>query len=347
MGPMAFRRRSLFDAWVAAASGPGGFWRSSAPAAHFRTASMVGPELAGALLALLDRRPEITRVVEVGSGDGALLASLHQRRPALALAGSDLRPRPAGLPPAVGWAQDLWDVRSHRWTTGAFEGLLAAGSGPMLLLAVEWLDDLPCRVAKRTSGVWYELDDGLVPTEPLGGEEQGWIATWWPDGERVEVGSTRDRAWGWLVRSLAPIGGQVLMVDYGHERAARPGQGSLAAYQGGRRVPPVALPDRNLTAHVAVDAVAAAGERAGARTVSRSRQAEALAALLAPPAPSADVLGALAARSRRAALAAPRGWGGHWWLLQDVPPPPPRPDLSASAAAPAAIGADRSGAVAT
>jgi hypothetical protein len=344
---MALRHRTWFDAWQAAASGPDGFWPASAPATHFRTASMVGPELAEALLALLDRRPEITRVLEVGSGDGGLLASLHQQRPTLALAGTDLRPRPAGLPPGVGWVQDLWDVRSHRWTTGEFERLLAAGSGPALVLAVEWLDDLPCRVAARHSGVWCELDDGLVPVEPLAAAEQSWVATWWPDGERAEVGTTRDRAWGWLVRSLAPVGGQLLMVDYGHERGTRPRQGSLTAYQGGRPVPPVALPDRNLTAHVAVDAVAAVGERAGARTVFRSRQAETLAALLAPRAPCTDVVGDLAARSRRAALAAPDGWGAHWWLLQEVPPPPPSPDLSASVAAPATMAADRSGAVAT
>jgi hypothetical protein len=137
----------------------------------------------------------------------------------------------------------------------------------------------------------------------------------------VEVGTTRDAAWASLVRSLVPLGGQVLMVDYGHERAARPGQGTLAAYRAGRRVPPVARPDRNLTAHVAVDAVAAAGEQAGARTVLRAWQAEALRTLLAPPTPAADVLDDLVARSRRAALASPRGWGAHWWLLQEVPGP--------------------------
>jgi hypothetical protein len=318
---MAPRRDAWFDAWAAAASGPQGFWPASAPAAHFRTASMVGPELAEALLALLERRPDIGRVVEVGSGDGRLLRVLHQRRPALALAGTDLRPRPAGLPPAVVWAQDRWDVRVGRWTTGGLERLLAEGSGPALLVAVEWLDDLPCRLAARTAGVWRELDDGLVPADRLGAEEQAWVATWWPAGERAEVGTTRDAAWASLVRSLVPLGGQALMVDYGHERAARPAQGTLAAYRRGRRVPPLALPDRNLTAHVAVDAVATAGEHSGARTVLRAWQAEALRTLLAAPTPAADVLDDLVARSRRSALASPRGWGGHWWLLQEVPRP--------------------------
>jgi hypothetical protein len=316
---MASVHRSWFDAWLAAASGPRGFWPASAPAAHFRTASMVGPELAAALLTLLDRRPDITRVVEVAAGDGALLRALHERRPDVALAGTDLRPRPPRLPAPVAWAQDVWDVRAARWTTGGLERLLTEGGGPVLVLAAEWLDDLPCRLAARTDGAWRELDGGLAPAGPLGTAEQGWLGMWWPDGDRAEVGSSRDTAWASLVRSLVPVGGQALMVDYGHERGARPPEGTLAAYRAGRLVPPLALPDRNLTAHVAVDAVAAAGERAGARTVFRCRQAQALADLLPPPVPAADALGELAATSRRAALTSPRTWGSHWWLLQEVP----------------------------
>src|SRR3954447_19371445 len=315
------RPGSWFDAWVAAAYGATGVWPASRPAAHFRTASNTGPELAQALLALLDAHPGIERVLEVGAGDGALLAALHRRRPSLALAGADLRPRPPGLPRAVGWAQDLWDVRAGGWTAGEVDRLLDEPGGRTLLIAVEWLDDLPCRIAGRVRGDWCELDGGLAPAAPLGEEESGWAATWWPDGDRLEVDTTRAGAWASLVRSLAPAGGQVLMVDYGHELGTRPVCGSLAGYRAGRPVPPVALPDRNLTAHVAVDAVAAAGEQAGARTVVYARQAELLDVLLPPPASSQDVLGDLAARSRRAALSSASGWGGHWWLLQEVPQP--------------------------
>jgi hypothetical protein len=307
---------------------------------------MVGPELAEALLTLLDRRPDLTRVVEVGAGDGRLLQALHARRPGLALAGTDLRPRPVALPSAVAWMQDVWDVRVGRWTTGGFARLLTEGAGPVLVLAVEWLDDLPCRLAARMEGAWRELDDGLAPAAPLEKEELGWLSSWWPDGERAEVGSTRDAAWASLIRSLVPVGGQALMVDYGHERVARPRQGTLTAYRAGRPVSPEALPDRNLTAHVAVDAVTAAGEQAGAGTVFRRRQAQALADLLPPPAPAGDALGELAAASRRAALTSPRTWGSHWWLLQEVTDPR-HPELSASMAAPATRAADRSEAVAT
>jgi hypothetical protein len=214
------------------------------------------------------------------------------------------------------------------------------------VLAVEWLDDLPCRLAARTDGAWRELDDGLAPADRLGQKEQDWLATWWPDGERAEVGTTRDAAWASLVRALAPVGGQALMVDYGHERGARPPEGTLAAYRAGRRVPPLALPDRNLTAHIAVDAVAAAGEQVGAGTAFRCRQAQALADLLPPPVPAGDALSELAAISRRAALSSPHAWGSHWWLLQEVPVPSDA-DLSASVVAPTAIAADSSGAVTT
>jgi hypothetical protein len=309
---------SWFTAWVAAAYGPEGFWTGSRPGTHFRTASAGGPELAEALVTLLEARRDISRVVEVGAGDGRLLAALHDRRPSLRLAGTDLRPRPAGLPPAVAWAEDLWDVVSDRWRTGAAGRLLTEGGGPVLVLAVEWLDDLPCRLATRVRGECRELDAELSPAAPLAHEDDVWADTWWPDGARLEVGTTRDRAWAALVGLLAPVGGQALMVDYGHERPHRPVEGSLAAFRAGWSVPATPTGDRNLTASVAVDAVQAAGEQAGARTVLRCRQTEALADLLPPPTPSENLLGELAARSRRAALASPNGWGGHWWLLQEV-----------------------------
>ena len=308
-----------FDAWVAASSGPAGFWLQNQPAEHFRTASAAGPELAGAVLALLDRRLDVRGVLEVGAGDGRLLEELHWQRPDLRLAGTDLRPRPVGLPGAVGWVQDRWDVSTGGWASGGVERLLAGCGEPVLLLAVEWLDDLPCRLGVRTDAGWAELDAQLRPAAPLGAADQAWLRTWWPDGERVEAGSTRDEAWAWLVAALAGPGGLALAVDYGHERTGRPAAGSLAAYRSGRLVAVRPAADRNLTAHVAVDALAAAGERAGARTLLRSRQADALADLMPAPAGGTDPLDDLVTRSRRAALTGPAGWGGHWWLLQEVP----------------------------
>ena len=74
--------------------------------------------------------------------------------------------------------------------------------------------------------------------------------------------------------------------------------------------------EMNLTAHVSLDAVRAAGEAAGLRTVLDTHQEEALARLLAEERPDGDPLGDLARRSERAVLGSAYGWGTHRWLIQ-------------------------------
>ncbi len=308
---------SFFDAWVGAALGPDGFWIAALPSAHFRTASTLGPELAAAVASLLAARPGLRRVLEVGAGDGALLNGLRARLGDVTLVGVDVRDRPTGLHPGVGWVRDRWDVRRDAWGAGAVPALLCDGV-PTLVLALEWLDDLPCRLAEPAPGGWCELDADLVPVAPLPDADCAWVERWWPHGERVEVGRTRDAAWSALVAALGAAGGAALLVDYGHLRENRPASGSLAAFRAGRAVEPWPRPDRNLTAHVALDAVAAAGTAAGGRTVLAGRQAEVLPPLLPAVAASQDPLADLAGRSRRHALTARAGWGGHRWLLQEV-----------------------------
>ena len=309
---------SFCDAWLRAATGPDGFWSTTVPSAHFRTASTLGPELAQALATLLSQRPALRRVVELGAGDGSLLAGLRSDRPRLPLVGVDLRQRPPGLDRSVGWLTDCWDVRREAWTRGAVPALLGDGV-PTLVVAVEWLDDLPCPVAVPGSSGWRELDADLRPAGALGADDRAWLERWWPDGQQVEVGRTRDAAWSSVVGGLRAAGGAALLVDYGHTRADRPAAGSLAAYQAGRAVEPRAVSDRNLTAHVAVDAVAAAGAAAGATTVLAGRQDAVLPTLLPAVEPATGPLAALATRSRRRALTASTGWGSHRWLLQEVP----------------------------
>jgi hypothetical protein len=70
----------------------------------------------------------------------------------------------------------------------------------------------------------------------------------------------------------------------------------------------------NLTAAVAVDALAAAGESVGAATFLLERQAEVLDRV--PSDPDGGQLEALVRRSERAALTAAHRWGDLWWLLQ-------------------------------
>jgi SAM-dependent MidA family methyltransferase len=121
-------------------------------------------------------------------------------------------------------------------------------------------------------------------------------------------------------------------VDYGHLHGARPAYGSLTAYRSGRQVEPVPDGSCDITAHVALDAVAAAGVSAGADWSALVTQRAVLAALLEPPgrpsyddarADPAGSLRALSAAGEWAELADPGGLGGFGWLVQGVGVPPP------------------------
>jgi hypothetical protein len=317
--------RSWFDAWVESAYGPDGFWRLNRPGDHLRTAAATSPLLAERVVGLLNQRPEIRRVVDVGAGGGQLLAGLQCQRPDLRLCGVDVHRRPDALPAGIEWVEDLWDVRYGRWSTGGAEAVLRE-NGSVLVISCEWLDDLPCPVVVRHADGWRQavVDEAgnEQPGPRLTGAELAWADRWWSDGERAEVGLTRDHAWQRLAETVADHGGGALLIDYGHLAEHRPSEGSFAAYRDGRAVSPIPASEVNLTAHVSVDAVRAAGEAAGLQTVSFDRQHEVLAGLGGPgepPGPTArDHLADLARRSEHAALSSARGWGSHWWLVQSA-----------------------------
>ncbi|KAB1104491.1 hypothetical protein F6X54_28360, partial [Micromonospora aurantiaca] len=144
-------------------------------------------------------------------------------------------------------------------------------------------------------------------------------------GWRAEIGWSRDLAWAEAVGKVAR--GLALAVDYGHLRDSRPADGTLTGYRGGRQVPPVPDGSCDVTAHVAMDSVASAGERVARCAYSLVSQREALRALGAdggrPPLSlagrdPAGYLRALAAASAAAELTDPAGLGGHLWLRQPV-----------------------------
>lgn len=314
--------RTWFAAWAESASGPDGFWLGNVPPDHFRTAARDPVGLATLIAGLVDRQPGIQALVDVGAGGGELLTELAHLRPWLRVTGIDLRPRPVGLAAGIEWVMGTWDVIGHRWT-GAASAALARLDRPTMVIAHEWLDDLPCRVVRRGPDGWRELEVD-PPTGSTGvaldPESQAWAARWWPVGERAEIGLTRDRAWATLVDAVAPAGGSALMIDYGHQLDVRPEHGTLAAYRNGRAVEPRARPDTNLTAHVAVDAVQSAGEARGARTVLLARQAAVVAQLRPLRTSPADQLRDLAQRSHWDALQSRAIWGSFWWLLQQWRP---------------------------
>jgi SAM-dependent MidA family methyltransferase len=320
---------------AAALYGDGGFFvrPDSRPAGHFRTSAHASPLFAGALLTLLERldaalgRPEELAVVDIGAGHGELLSAL------LDAAGPELasRLRPTAVERAPG--------RTGSGPAGPGPGgatrIAWRGSPPArlsgLLLATEWLDNIPVDVAERdpTGTVRYVLVDPATGAEALGdpvsGPDADWLARWWPltvPGTRAEIGLPRDQAWAAAVGGIDR--GAALAVDYGHRAADRPPLGTLTGFRYGREVPPVPDGSCDLTAHVALDAVAAAPGRAGAVTLRQARALRALGVTGARPplalahADPAGYLRRLAAAGAAGELTELTGLGGHWWLLQPV-----------------------------
>jgi SAM-dependent MidA family methyltransferase len=321
MGVVAMRWR---DAMTAALYGPGGFFVTGepGPAGHFRTSVHASPLFAGTLLRLLHRvdealdRPDRLDVVDIGAGRGELLLRLAELAPPalserLRLTAVELAPRPDGLPPAIGW-----QATPPTGATG-------------LLLATEWLDNVPLDVSTKHRYLLVDPNTGHETRgHTLDAADAAWRSEWWPatPGERVEIGRARDEAWGGAVAALRR--GLALAVDYGHVRAGRPPGGTLAGYRHGRQVPPVPDGSCDVTAHVAMDAAAAAGSSAAdGLPYTLLTQRQALHALgvdgRRPPLAlaSTDPAGyvrALAAAGAAAELTDPAGLGGHWWLLQPV-----------------------------
>ena len=324
----------------------GFFTAGTGPAAHFRTSAHVGHVFATAVVRLIHEldaalgRPPRLDVVDVGAGRGELLTSVRDvmaedvdsgliRR--VAFTAVELAPRPPDLDPTIAWqATPPNDIVG-------------------LALANEWLDNVPLDVVEvAADGVRIvEVDEstGHERLGPLADDEVShWLTQWWPTsgatvGDRAECGFARDVAWADLTAHLDR--GLTLAIDYGHTRSQRVGGahvgGTLAAYRGGHPVRPVPDGSCDLTAHVAMDACAAAGISAGATVTVLATQREALHSLgvsgqrpprgLADEAPAA-YLAALAAASDAGELLDPAGLGSFLWLVQAKGVAMPEPLLS-------------------
>ena len=207
-------------------------------------------------------------------------------------------------------------------------------------MASEWLDNIPLDVAELgIDGPRLVLVDpgtGAERTGPaVSGTDLAWQRRWWPlgqPGERAELGHPRCAAWADVIGRLDR--GLALAADYGHRLGSRPACGTIAGYLDGRPVRPIPDGSRDITAHVAIDACAAAGIAAGASQTVLTTQRAALRALgltgCRPPLSqaSADPAGYLA-RLRQAAeeaeLTDPAGFGAFSWLVQAVGMPLPGP----------------------
>jgi SAM-dependent MidA family methyltransferase len=284
-------QRPWREAWTEALYGDEGFFRREVPGDHFRT-NVALPPFATAvrrMADLLDRAlglPDPFDVVDVGAGRGELLRQLGAVPARWRLTGVDVAD--ADVPFA--WSHEIPEL------TG-------------LLLANEWLDSVPLEV----------LEDGRqVLVDSAGAESAGpplrspWAERWWTGDGRVEVGESRDLAWQHAVSRVRR--GAAVAIDYGHLLADR--RPTLTGYRQGRQVPPVPDGSCDLTAHVALDACAAA---TGARLL---RQADVLPALgLAAELPAAGhpaYAVELERVSQVRVLLDPTGLGGFGWLVQSV-----------------------------
>jgi SAM-dependent MidA family methyltransferase len=308
------------QAWHDALYGPRGFYRGAGgPAGHFTTSTHgpLGATFADAV-GRLAARHGVRHVVDVGCGRGELLTHLAVQRPDLRLTGVDVVPRPSDLPDAVAWLRSPGGA--------ALPDELTALDG-VLVVAHEWLDVVPCTVAEVVAPgrLAVVLVDPATGEESTGAEpsdeELGWCARHWavedlPVGARVEVGITRDQAWGDLVARVRS--GILLAVDYGHLAGERPRHGTLTAYRSGAQVAPVPDGSCDLTAHVAVDSLEH-DELTTQRTALHALglQARTPAHELARSDP-AGYLAALADASAVGALTSPDSLGRFYWVLRRV-----------------------------
>ncbi|MFI1964167.1 SAM-dependent methyltransferase [Streptomyces pathocidini] len=242
-------------------------------------------------------RPEELALVDVGAGRGELLTGVlaavdRELGARLRPYAVERAPRPDGLDARVAWLPDLPEAASWTGLVFANEWLdnvpveVAETDEAGVARAVQVAPDGAERLGPPVAGAdaewlarWWPLGGGEtgvrgtgagarpetgpraepgLRTEPEPRTEAGLLRT--EAGLRAEIGRPRDEAWARAVASLSR--GLAVAVDYGHDRAARPSFGTLTGFRDGHEVRPVPDGSCDITAHVAMDACAAAGAEA-------------------------------------------------------------------------------------
>ncbi|MBP2349334.1 SAM-dependent MidA family methyltransferase [Kribbella aluminosa] len=277
--------KTFREAWQQALYGPDGFYRRERPAAHFRT-SVHASALFGQAIARLAGLVGLEVVVDVGAGSGELGAVL----------------RAEGL--------DVVDIELDDVLPDRLSGLVVAN---------EWLDNVPCEVVEwDDKGVPRYLLADLTPGPVVEGNDLQWLERWWPGapGDRAEVGAARDQAWDDVVSRLLP-GSLALAIDYGHVTSGRPSYGTLTGFRGGRECDPTPDGSCDITAHVALDSLAAAVH--GHLTSQREALSHLGVSGRRPPLELAQTdplryLSELSSAGEAAELLDPSGLGGFGWV---------------------------------
>lgn len=166
--------------------GPAGFFLRNRPGDHFRTSALASPLFATALRRLLHRvddalgHPDRLDLVDVGAGRGELLAAILQ-----------------DLDPAVRRRVSATAVERAHFTPP--DGVTYAATVPPgltgLLIATEWLDNVPLDLARDSR----YLDANLDLADPLDSADAAWCDRWWPtaDPDGSATTDSDDRAATW------------------------------------------------------------------------------------------------------------------------------------------------------
>lgn len=228
--------------------------------------------------------PAPVRLIEIGPGDGTLMADMM---------------RAAGrVAPDFASAAEIWLVETSaplrarqadrlaalrpRWASDL--GATPEGA-PLIIVANELLDCLPVRQFVRDPKGWSErrvglgqggLAFGLSPA-PSGFAPPSGLADLAP-GALIEVSPAQERLGAEVGARIARDGGAALFLDYGRD-VPSPGD-SLQALKRHRKVDPLEYPgEADMTVHADFPAFAAAARGAGVETTPILTQAAFLRAL--------------------------------------------------------------------
>jgi SAM-dependent MidA family methyltransferase len=213
--------------------------------------------------------PDTVRLVEMGPGDGTLMSDLL---------------RAARAMPGFLEAADVWLVETSPPLRAAQQARLGDGlrwaerlddvpeGAPLILVANELLDCLPCRQFVRGPLGWAEQVVALGPDRDLVFARAPTPVAL-PDareGQVLEISAAQAALGAVLGARLVRDRGAALLIDYGRDR---PGFGdTLQALRRHERVDPLACPgEADLTVHADFPAVMAAAEKEGARAAIQTQ----------------------------------------------------------------------------
>jgi SAM-dependent MidA family methyltransferase len=226
--------------------------------------------------------PAPVRLVEMGPGDGTLMAdmvrAIGRAAPALAAAADIWLVETS--PPLRGVQAARLGALGPRWASTLDE--IPAGA-PLILVANELLDCLPVRQFVRTPQGWAERRIGLDAqghlSFGLSPAPKGFSPPLEADvGALVEVSQAQERLGAGVGARIGRDGGAALFIDYGRDA---PGAGdTLQALRGHAKQGPLDNPgEADLTVHADFPAFAAAARATGVQTTAIRGQGDFLKAL--------------------------------------------------------------------